>query len=88
MSFTGLVAITTQYIKLLVLLMHCIYETICNIIVNMVDQKELLWIWFRNQMSDNILNLHPTNYVQLAYAQSVGLDFPLIMDNINMFQHM
>lgn len=39
-------------------------------------------------MSDSTLNLNPTNYVQLGYAQCVGLDSPLILDNINMFQHM
>lgn len=39
-------------------------------------------------MSDSTLTLNPTNYGQLCYAQCVGLDFPLILDNINMFQHM
>jgi len=39
-------------------------------------------------MSDSTLNLNLTNYVQLGYAQCVGLNFPWILDNINVFQHM
>jgi len=39
-------------------------------------------------MSASARNLKPANYIQVGYAQCVGLDFPLILDNINMFQHM